>query len=137
MPLAGGEVQFDAFATDVLQERADEFGIQVGLFHGESQRIHPFVQNVECLGVGSLCVVRHNVLPDEPGVVVFLVSPDVGKFARQSFGRFQSFNVFLAVERLYLEPFVGFPYQLLFVIGPLQVCHHFVCPFLGRHRREI
>ena len=129
--LAGAEVQFHCVGLDAFEQGGDEVRAELLAGHFEAQRSDAFVQQVECLGVGLAGICRINVLAHVPAVVVFLVASQVGKLAGQGVGLRHAFEIFAAVKRFHVEPFVGPPHHFLLIVRSLQIHLDFVHPFLA------
>ena len=130
--LARLEVQFDAFGNNAFEQRLDRLFADHACGKAEAERIDALVEDVQRLGIGSLRIVAHDdVLAHVPQVVVGFVTTDERKFARKGVHRLQVLEVLTAVERLYVEAFVGSPDQPLLKVSAFQVHLDFVEPFLS------
>ena len=83
MPLAGLEVQLHILRQDAVEQRGNSLLADVATGNLEAQGVDALVQDVECLGVGSLGVLCIDVLTHEPQVVVSLVTTYKRELTRQ------------------------------------------------------
>ena len=83
MPLAGLEVQLHILWQDAFEQRGNCLLADVATGNLEAQGVDALVQDVECLGVGSLGVLCIDVLTHEPQVVVSLVTTYKRELTRQ------------------------------------------------------
>ena len=96
----------------------------------ETDGVDAFVQDIQRLSVGFLGVGNNDVLANIPYVVVLLVAANEGELARKGVDGGQLVHVFLQVERLHGETFVGSPDHFLLVVSALEVYLNLVAPFL-------
>ena len=76
-----------------------------------------------------------DVLTDQP-TVVGAGAAHVRIFTRQRAKTRKSLQILFAIEWLHIESFIGTPYELLLVVGALQVDIDFRLPLLCGDRRK-
>ena len=130
MTLTGLEVQFHVLRQNAIKQGSDELLVDVLARNLETERVNTLVQNVECLGICSLGIFYVNLLTYKPKIVVLLVTTNEWEFTGQRIDCFEVFQILAAVERLYIEAFVGPPNQLLLEVCTFEVYLNLVQPLL-------
>ena len=128
--LAGVEIDFNAFALNTFQQSGDELSAHLVARDAESERVNPFVEDVQRLCIGSGSIVGHDVLADIPLIGVLFVAAYEWEFAGQCFRCLQLQHIFSAIEGLHIETFVCSPNESFVEISPLEVDLDFIQPFL-------
>ena len=135
--LTSREVQFHAVRTNILQQGFDIFRAQFFRLHMERERIHPLVQDIQCLGIGFLGRFHLDFLTNQPFVVVLLRSSEVRELTGKRIGGLQALQVFHTVERFHFKSFVCLPNEFLLKVRSLQVGGHLLHPLFGGNRRKV
>ena len=119
MALACREVDIDALKADTLKESVDELSAHIAALNVESQGVDTLVEDVESLGIGSLCIVDNDVLTHSPYIVVLLVTTYEWELSRQSVGGGKTLDVLPEIEGLHIEALIGSPNEFFLKVGTL------------------
>ena len=135
--LAGAEAHLDDVAANAVKQRLDELGAHLVTGNAETEGVDAFVEDVQRLGVGFLGICDNDVLANVPLIVVLLVAAHEGELARKGVDGGQLVHVFLQIERLHGETFVGSPNHFLLVVSALEIDLNLVAPFLAGGGGEV
>ena len=140
LALASAEVQLDAIHVDTLEQRLDILCAHLLRGDAEAEARHALVKDVERLGIGLFGAFTLDVLTDIPFVVGGFVAAHVGELTGEGVDKRQLIYIFLQVEGLHAEAFVGSPHHFLLIVRTLEVHLNLVAPFLtargGKVRKE-
>ena len=137
VPLACAEVQLNDFTLNSFKKSLNELCADILSRNVETQRINTPVQYVKGLGVSFFGIGSIDFLSYIPFIVVFLVSTYKWELTRKCLWCFQLINIFLQIERLYIEALVCTPNETFVKVGSLQVFLNFVKPFLACGRLKL